>query len=201
MAAKKILLTIGALSTALVLAGLVTATTVMAYIAGPASFIRAPASAGPNQPFAATAFFIQPDGTPFPAGIQITFFQSSGPSGTAALPQRSVTALANGRLEKFSLAASTCAANFSPVSLPTDSAGSATTTVTLPGGCPGQFVICAREPGGTQTCTTVLETGGFPNTVAALTPTPVRNVGWPIAISLVGLIGLVIGSRLILRRR
>jgi len=71
------------------------------------------------------------------AGASVTFSQQSGPNG--------------------------CTATFSPSSGTTNSSGTVTTTVTLPAGCSGSYVLAASTQGATVT-STVAESGGFPAT-------------------------------------
>ncbi len=117
---------------------LLAAAPALAYTVGSGSFGSAPGSVAAGQPFTFTATFKQPNGAPFPAGVPVTFTQVSGPSG--------------------------CVASFNPVNTLTDANGTASTTVVLPTGCPGAFVLAATAEGSGSVTVTVVETGGFPNT-------------------------------------
>jgi hypothetical protein len=135
-------------------AALAAAPTAMAYTVGPGSSGNTPGSASCGQAFTFSGSLVQPDGTPFPAGVPVSFSESSGPG----------------------------AVSFGASGTATDGTGSFSTTVTLPSSCSGQFVICAIPSGGTPVCVTV--TGvvlGFPNTVTALVPQHPREL-LPIAI-------------------
>jgi hypothetical protein len=109
------------------------------------------------------------------AGASVTFSQQSGPSG--------------------------CQVVFNPATAVTDANGQATSQVTLPANCAGQYVLAAST-GGTTVTTTVRETGGFPNTTAEA---PVGgSSGFPVAIAamLAGLCLMVAGvGGTLLRRR
>ena len=72
----------------------------------------------------------------------------------------------DGQVRPIALVASTCQATFNPVTTTTDSSGRAASTVTLPSGCPGQYVLAATLTGGGSVTFTVVEVGGFPNTTA-----------------------------------
>jgi hypothetical protein len=138
------------------LAGLASAQTAMAYSVGPGSSGSAPGSASCGQAFTFSGTLVQPDGTPFPAGVPISFSESSGPGSVS----------------------------FSPSGTATDGTGSFSTIVRLPSSCSGQFVICAiPEGGGTPICVTVTGVAlEFPNTVAALVPQHPREL-LPVAIA------------------
>ena len=133
-----------------------------AYTVGGGSSGTGPTGVAPGTPFTFTAQFLQPNGTPVPAGVGVTFSEQSGPTAAAAAPARLM--MIGGRSQRISLAASTCVPTFNPVSTVTDSTGSASTSVTLPTGCPGQFVLAATLAGGGTVTFSVAETGGFPNT-------------------------------------
>jgi hypothetical protein len=140
----------------------------LAYTVGPASTASGPAAVAGGVPFTFTAHFVQPDATPEPPGLTVTFSELSGP-GTAALPATTLTIA--GRRQVITLAAATCQASFNLVTTVDDATGTATSLVTLPLGCPGQFVLAATLSGpgvtGSNVITlTVVETGGFPNTTA-----------------------------------
>jgi len=143
----------------IVLGGLVAMSSIaaapaLAYTVGTGSFGTAPSSVASGQPFTFTATFKQPNGAPFPAGVAVTFTQVSGPSG--------------------------CAASFNPLNTVTDANGIASTTVVLPTGCPGAYVLGATAAGGGSVTVTVVETGGFPNTSgepAVLHATPWWMIG------------------------
>ena len=113
-----------------------------AYVVGScSSATAAPSATAGGQPIIFTAVFKQPDCTPFPGGIPVTFSQASGPA--------------------------LCQVTFNPVMTTTDAHGVASTTVILPPECPGQFVLVATAAGGGSVSVTVIETGGgFPNTTA-----------------------------------
>ena len=148
---------------------LLLASSALAYTVGSGSSGSAPTSAAGGSPFTFTATFIQPDGTPFPAGLTVTFSQSSGPS--AAAP--AVTLFSTAALLQVGTA------TFNPTTSTTNSAGAASTTVTLPAGFPGQYVLAATVAGGGTVTATVTEAGGFPNTTASSHQT--AGVAWPVA--------------------
>ncbi|MGI8608522.1 MAG: Ig-like domain-containing protein [Candidatus Dormibacteria bacterium] len=100
------------------------------------------------------------------AGATVTFSQQSGPG--------------------------TCKASFSPVTATTDSSGKASTTVTLPAGCAGQYVLAAATAGATVTAT-VSETGGFPATSADVPGAPAGNP-LPVLALVLGLALVAIGG-------
>jgi hypothetical protein len=131
-------------------------------------------SSRPNAPRAASAAVpaVLLAGTPVPAGVTVTFSTASGPGH----------------------------ATFSPLTTTTNSSGQASTTVTLPAGYPGQYVLEATLAGGGSVTLTIVEAGGFPNTVADLVRHPVAPL-WPVvagsgAILLVAVLGFTL-----LRRR
>jgi hypothetical protein len=137
-----------------VVAALAAAQTAMAYTVGPGSSGSAPGSASCGQAFTFSGTLVQPDGTPFPAGVPVGFSQSSGP-GSASFGAGTAT----------------------------NSSGSFSTTVTLPSSCAGQFVICATPSGGTPVCVTVTGVAlEFPNTVATFVPQHSREL-LPVAIA------------------
>ena len=107
------------------------------------------------------------------AGVQVTFSQSSGP----------------------------CASKFSSATGTTNASGQASVTVTLPAGCPGNYVFTAGANGVNAT-TTVVETGGFPATAAD--PAEADN-GLPIEPLLLLGVGLLMvisaGTAVLIRRR
>jgi hypothetical protein len=142
-----------------------------AYSVGSGSTATGPTGIAANTPFTFLATFVQPDGTPVPAGQTVTFSQQSGP-GTAAVPPSLLRI--DGQWQRIVLAQSTCQAAFNPAATTTDSGGRAATTVTLPGGCPGLFVLAATLSGGGTVTFTVVETGGFPNT----TTDPSQSQSW-----------------------
>ena len=157
--------------------GFASATPALAYVVGSGSSATAPVTVGGGVPFTFTAAFVSSDGTPFPAGVAVTFSQSSGP--TAAAP---------------------CAATFDPTQTTTDASGDATTTVTLPTGCPGQYVLLATAAGGGTVSFTVTEAGGYPNTTAAAPRTLGRPGGEP-TIMLASALLLVLAGLLTVRLR
>ncbi len=111
----------------------------LAYTVCTGSSGAAPSSVAGGQAFTFTVTSKQTDGTPA-AGVGMTFSQMSGPSGSAA--------------------------SFNPVSTVTDANGIARTTVVLPTGSPGAYVLAATVAvaGACSVTVTVVETGGFPNT-------------------------------------
>jgi hypothetical protein len=159
-------------------AALAAAQSAMAYTVGPGSSGNAPGSASCGQAFTFSGTLVQPDGTPFPAGVPVSFSESSGPG----------------------------AVSFGTSGTATDGTGSFSTAVTLPSSCSGQFVICAIPAGGTPVCVTV--TGvvfGFPNTVTALVPQHSREL-LPIAIGSALLlaaaaIAALVGARMLTGRK
>lgn len=100
-----------------------------------------------------------------------------------------------------SVALTRCQATFSPASAISDSAGTASTTVTLPPNCPGLYVLSATTASGLKVTATVRETGGFPVTSgSAPAPTGGLPVGPALAMLLAGS-GMVVGAGLIIYRR
>ncbi len=113
-----------------------------AYVVPNTCSVNAPSTGGGGQAFTLTDTCVQPNGNPVPAGTPVTFSQASGPT-----------------------ASTTCQASFNPVTANADGGGSASTTVTLPPGCPGQYVLLVSAAGFGSGSVTVTETGdGFPNT-------------------------------------
>jgi hypothetical protein len=104
------------------------------------------------------------------AGATVTFSQTSGP----------------------------CSGTFSSTTATTNAAGQASVTFTLPANCPGQYVVNAAA-GGTNGSTTVVESGGFPATSAAV-PTSTLPVG-AVALLGAGLLMVVAGALTLLQRR
>jgi len=144
-------------------AGLALVQPVTAYTVGSGSTANGPTGEPSGAPFPFVATFVQPDGSPVPAGIRVTFSEIGGP-GLAALEPAPM--LIGGRWQRVALAASACWATFSPATTVTNSGGRAVSTVVLPGGCPGQFVLEAMLSSGGIVTLTVVEIGGFPNTTA-----------------------------------
>jgi hypothetical protein len=137
-----------------VFAALAAAQTAMAYTVGPGSSGSAPGSASCGQAFTFSGTLVQPDGTPFPAGVPVGFSESSGPGSVS----------------------------FGSAGTATSGTGSFSTSVTLPSSCSGSFVICATPSGGTPVCVTVTGVAlEFPDTVATLVPQHSREL-LPIAI-------------------
>ena len=130
-----------------------------------------PVSAGAGGTVTFTATFKDANGGAV-AGASVTFSQQSGPAG--------------------------CSVTFSPTSGTTDANGQVSTTVTLPAGCSGNFVLAAATAGATVTAT-VGETGGFPATSAdppaSGSPLPVLALALGLALMTLG------GAALVLRRR
>src|SRR2546430_9988051 len=118
-----------------------------AYTVGGGSTGGGPASAPGATPFTFSAKFLDSNGNPI-VGTMVTFSMSAGPAGTGCQP------------------------TFNPPTAVTDATGTAATTVTLPSGCPGQFVLQAALAGGGTVTLSVVETGGFPNT----SPPPPRPI-------------------------
>ena len=139
----------GTLITLVLSVGLMAAPDALAYTVGPGSTGNGPSAASCGQSFTFSGTFLQPDGTPFPAGIPVAFYESGGPG----------------------------AVSFSPSGTATSATGTFGTSVTLPSGCAGQFVICATPAGGTSLCVTVTGVAaGFPNTAAALVSHHSRDI-------------------------
>jgi hypothetical protein len=88
-----------------------------------------------------------------------TFSEDSGPSALAG-HGAPLAAIGSGGL----VAATRCQATFSPATARTDALGNVNTTVTLPAGCPGSYVLAATTASGLRVTVTVRETGGFPLT-------------------------------------
>lgn len=138
------------------LAGLLVAVPALAYSVGPGSFATAPATVTPGVPFTFSVTFIQPDGTPFPAGVPVVFSFSGG-GGTVTLTgtatgagnSGSVSAVvtvvagtgavttepAGVHLTAAVIPAQGCNVTFDPTSTSTDSSGTASTTATVSAGC------------------------------------------------------------------
>jgi hypothetical protein len=165
----------------------------LAYTVGSGSSGAAPAVVGGGVSFTFTATFLQPSAAA-PTAVAL-----SQPSGTRAAESLSVgsskppapsaaapavlfagTPVPAGVTVTFSTASGPARATFSPLSTTTNSAGQASTTVTLPAGFPGQYVLAATLAGGGSVTLTVVEAGGFPNTVADLVRHPVAPL-WPVA--------------------
>jgi hypothetical protein len=128
-------------------------------------------SAAPGASKNCTSTFKDANGNAI-AGANVTFAQQSGPAG--------------------------CTVTFSPTSATTNASGQATTSITLPKGCPGQYVLTATANGQVLSVT-VTETGGFPVTTGEPTATSP-----PIALVLMALgIAFIVAasSVLVLRRR
>jgi Bacterial Ig-like domain (group 1) len=123
-----------------------------AYTLGPGSGASTSASSvAGGQSFTFTATFTDATGAPI-SGVGVTFSQQSGPSG--------------------------CTATFSPATSTTNASGQASTTVTLPAGCPGSFVLAATLNGGGTVTATVTEVApGFPNTSASRDAIPMWAIG------------------------
>src|SRR5438445_478993 len=136
-------------------ASLLFASSALAYTVGSGSSVSAPTSVAGGTPFTFTVTFLQPNGTPIDA-TPVTFSQTSGPSASAPTVRLFSTAA--------TLAVAT--ATFNPTTSVTNSSGVASTTVTLPAGFPGQYVLAATLAGGGTLTATVTEAGGFPNTTA-----------------------------------
>ncbi len=95
----------------------------------------------------------------------------------------------------------TCKATFNPPTAVTDANGQATTTVTFPANCPGQFTLAGTTQGITVTAP-VRETGGFPLTTG--NPAADRQSGFPLSPALIAGLGLLlamVGSVALLKRR
>jgi hypothetical protein len=168
----------------------------LAYTVGGGSTATAPTGVSGGTPFTFLATFLDPSGAPY-VGVTVTFSLSSGPS--AALPQRPAAPLAARQVELMRvLLAVPCVPTFDPPTAITNAQGQASTQVTLPTGCPGQFVLAATIPGGTPITFTVVETGGFPNTSAGqLWHLPLA--WWQLVAGIAVLV--VVGSGLWLARR
>jgi hypothetical protein len=110
-------------------------------------------------------------------GAQVQFGQQSGPSGpSAGGPQAAPAQALNGQSIQLMSAvqltsAAGCQASFSPPTAVTDANGVARSTVTLPPGCPCQYVLTATGAGLTLT-TTVREQGCLPFTTGARAVVP-----------------------------
>jgi hypothetical protein len=137
-----------------------------------ASASASPTAANAGQPVDFTATFRDCNGQA--VNTVVTFSQQSGPAG--------------------------CTATFTPTSVKTDANGAAQTTVTLPAGCPCEYVLAATGNGVTVT-TTVRENGCLPFTGAAR---PLRVPGGQVPLGALGLVlaGLlaVVGSGVFLVR-
>jgi hypothetical protein len=100
-----------------------------------------------------------PSTTAAPAGVPITFKATfkggtncTGPDG----PGTPVTYAQQG-------GPAGCTATFNPASSVTDANGNATTTVTLPPNCPGQYVLAASVADPATVTITLIETGALPS--------------------------------------
>ncbi len=140
-------------------AGAAVALPAAAYVVGHDCTGDAPSAASSGQGFTFSATCDTSTGQTLPAGTPITFSQTSGP--TAALTAtREMAGIA------YRLMATTCVATFNPPSTVVDANGHASTTITLPPNCPGQYVLTATASTGATVSVTVSEAGGFPNTAA-----------------------------------
>lgn len=145
---------------------MLTPASALAYTVGTGSTASGPTAIAGGVPFTFTVRFVQPDGTPEPAGLGVTFSEVSGPTTASVAP---AVLRIHGGDQAVTLAATTCVVTFNPVSTVTDANGTASTIVTLPPGCPGLFVLAATLTGpgvtGSATLTfSIVELGGFPNT-------------------------------------
>ena len=168
-----------------------------AYGVGNSCTGSAPFQVAGGQPFTFSVPCRLSNGQPVPAGTQITFSQSSGP--TASVRHTSNDLQLGAAVQPAPNAATTCLASFNPVVASTNSSGTASTTVTLPTGCPGSYVLTATASTGGSTTVTVVEVGGFPNTSAnAATP---RGVTAWLAIAVgAALLGMAISAGVSLLR-
>jgi hypothetical protein len=174
--------------------------TALAYTLGSGSGGSAPATVAPGSSFPFAAKFIQSNGQPFPAGVAVTFSQSSGPSAAVQTRRDGVVLMAH---VQGKVLHAVCMATFNPVTANTDATGSASTSVTLPSGCAGTFVLAATASDGSTITTSVTAGGsagaaprGLPNTSAD----PPAPAPWlPIAGGL--LVLALIGSGTWLRMR
>lgn len=156
------------------------------------SATAAPTAAAGGQPIVFTAVFKQPDCTPFPGGVPVTFSQASGPTAAVRHAQGDVQLM--GYVQPMPNAATSCQATFNPVTTTTDANGVASTIVTLPPGCPGQYVLLATAAGDGSVSVTVTEVGtGFPNT-ASSPPTHPGVPVWLVSAATVVLLVVALGA-------
>lgn len=91
-----------------------------------------------------------------------------------------------------------CHLTFNPTSAITDANGQASTTVTFPNNCPGNYTVNAGAAGVSFTVQLV-ESGGLP-AAGASAPAPPANPGLPLWLAVAGLLILAGGGTLVLRR-
>ena len=143
-----------------------------AYVSqGTSGATTSPTSGGPGSTSTFTATFKDANGAGV-AGASVTFSQQSGPAG--------------------------CQVTFSSTTGTTDANGVASTTVTLPTGCAGSFVLAAATQGVTVT-TTLTETGGFPATSAEMPST--GTPAWALALAFLGVALIAVSSLGLIRHR
>lgn len=154
----------------------------VAYVVGGASSCTAPAVEPGGAPFTMTCSFVQPSGAPFPAGVAVTFSETSGPTASASTgPATADLSTGTSSVHLVAAVQTTCQATFNPVTTATNSSGAVRTTVVLPPGCPGPYVLTATAAGSGSVSVTVTESsaasaqagssasnqaGAFPNTTA-----------------------------------
>jgi hypothetical protein len=176
----------------------------LAYTVGSGCTGNAPATVAGGQPFTFSVTCKQSNGQPIPAGTKITFSQTSGP--TAAVRHADADMQLVAYVQPQVNAATTCVASFNPVTASADASGSASTTVTLPPGCPGSYVLTATAATGGSVSVTVTEVGGasgsgFPNT-AANQPGSAGTSGWLVLVAAAVLISvIVVGGTFFLKAR
>jgi hypothetical protein len=152
---------------------LVLAIPALAYSVGSGSSGSAPAVVAGGTPFTVTFTFLQSGSgalpaVPMSADTRVVESLPAASSSVAALPSRPFTATPIvGQGVTFS-SSGPGKATFNPPSGTTNSAGQVSTTVTLPPGVPGQYVLTATLASGGTVSVTVVESGGFPNTAADL---------------------------------
>lgn len=139
------------------LAALLFAVPALAYSVGSGSFATAPATVTPGVPFTFSVTFIQPDGTPFPAGVPVVFSFSFTTPGTVTLTGSAsgagnsgsvsatvtvvagtgavTTGAAGVHLVAAVIPSQACDVSFDPASSSTDATGTASTQVTVSAGC------------------------------------------------------------------
>jgi hypothetical protein len=166
----------------------------LAYTVGSGSSGSAPAVVSGGVPFPFTATFLQasgalpttavalsqPSGTRVADSLSLRASKANAPIAAAPAVLLAGTPVPAGVAVTFSTVSGPHPATFNPTTTTTNSAGQASTMVTLPAGFPGQFVLAATLAGGGSLTLTVVEAGGFPNTVADLVRHPAAPL-WPVA--------------------
>jgi hypothetical protein len=192
---------------------LLIATPALAYVVGSGSSGSAPAVVGGGVSFTFTATFLQPSAAAptavalsEPSGTRVTDSLSRsafqvGPAVAAASGQVAASGapVPAGVTVTFAKVSGPGQPTFNPLTTTTNSAGQASSIVTLPSGYPGQYVLAATLAGGGSVTLTVVEAGGFPNTVADAMRQPAAAL-WPFAAGSAALLLIAVAFGLGLRR-